>query len=734
MADETSVPPNNGKDISVTRMTVGTAEVKDMKVDLLTAVNASINEQTETLSKQNEEILKTTNAAYSGQQKSSDSQKQGGDKNAGDIVKAIEKLRIVNEELIATMRTSGGESGGESENVRDGLAAAELKTNQKSLHIVTKLAEGDLDLIDVKKALIAITKAETNVAMAALVEGLIETGRSVLSFRTAVEQVTKGFTQSMDLSKSGIADFSDVYLDSLQRTFEFFANGLDGSRDNLIETSKLVKESMQNGLISPMQLVQGNLKDVSTEFHNFRESLEEGGLDLYRNLGFRDQNAILSQLLDAQLRGDRMTDINDDSVKSQTADQIASMRIIASNTGLSLDELIKGNAATLTKLAELEASGALSGEMAAKLGPVIANLEKSAPQFSSAFLNALQAGDTRAVYEAKFGEEAAAFRKLGVNMFAEVQKIKKLGSFKERTDATTDLVQRISDQMKQRGPGAASFLLGGQYEQFQKLATEGNVLRKLQMDLDNQSDMTRILNKFDNFITNDLPVSDFAKFAGSILFNTLSLGANTAALIANTIARGSDAASVGLLSSVLGKAGKLTMGLLRFGGVLAGGAMIGKDVYDVATGNASGENIGGIVGGAVGGGLGALTGPLAPLAIPAGMILGNMAGNFIGGLSDSTPGAPGAPGIPAPTALSSPMMSRTNTMPPAGGQVAVVKHMTMQTRLLENIAGSMVTGNSIQREIRDKIGFNNLSTPTRPRDSSRKGSNISIVPEVLGSG
>jgi len=112
------------------------------------------------------------------------------------------------------------------------------------------------------------------------------------------------------------------------------------------------------------------------------------------------------------------------------------------------------------------------------------------------------------------------------------------------------------------------------------------------------------------------------------------------------------------------------------------------------------------------------------------MILGNMAGNWLGGLgSDES----SAPGTPAPSAISSPRMNAASS-PSSGGTSAVVNHMARQTILLENIAGSMTTGNSIQREIRDRIGFSSASGDTKPRDSTRKSSNIALIPATLGSG
>jgi len=71
-------------------------------------------------------------------------------------------------------------------------------------------------------------------------------------------------------------------------------------------------------------------------------------------------------------------------------------------------------------------------------------------------------------------------------------------------------------------------------------------------------------------------------------------------------------------------------GVARVGGMalraapgIGAAAMVGKDVYDLATGEVTGGNIGGVAGGVIGGAVGLLGGPL-------GVALGATAGNYIG--------------------------------------------------------------------------------------------------------
>ena len=718
MADETSVPPDNGKHISVTRMSVGTAEVKDMHVDLLEAVNASINAQTDAITSQNAKIIKQGEDL-----KKSNKQQKASDSDP--IVAAIKALHDTNKELIAAMRSSGG---GDEEGGGGGISAAELRSRQKGLDAIHGVTEENKTLQGVLKDLNAVYKAEKKIIQSSIIEGLMHAGRSIFSFRTAMDEVTKRFTTTMDLPRSGMADFTDVFTDSTVRAAEYLASGLQSTRDDLVETSKLVKQSLQDGLVSPMVLVDGNLKDTAAAFHDFRNEMEEGGLDLYRNLGFREQNAMLSQLLDAQLRGDRMTDINDSVVRKQTMDQIAALRIIAQNSGLSLDELIKGNDVPMT-LAELEASGALTGKQSAEIMPALLELQKIAPDFASDIIEVLGAGNSKSVFEAMNKDLAADYRMIGIDLFDEVQKIKNQGTIEFR-ESSVDILQSLGDKFLDKGVAAGQFQLSD-YKRFRKMVTTGNVMKDLDVTKgdDANSVVARAFNQFENWYTNKFPAFDALKLIGSLAANTFFLGANTAALIANTIAHAPGGGILGKVGGVIGKVGKLAGGLIKFGGIVTGGLMIAKDMYDVASGDSSGRNIGGVIGGAIGGGLGALLTPvLGPLGIAGGMAVGNIAGNWIGRQFEGD--SPGA--TPAASAISAPQVGATASVSSGSSKSALAVQSVSQTRLLENIAGSLHTNNGLQREIRDRIGFGSPGGGAAGRDSTKKSDNIAIVPGRLG--
>jgi len=486
VADETSVPPSNGRNIEVTRMSVGSAEVKDMHVDLLEAVNSSINAQTDVLSRQN-----------------ADEQEQVRE-NAEGIVGAINNLKNINEELIAVMRSQvgGGEDAGGA-----GIAAAELKSHQKSLGIINRVAAGNASLSSVTEELTELIVAESRVMKTSMIEGLIEGGRSLVSFRTAMDETTKRFQKTMEASRSGIADFPDLFLDDFRKVFTF---GLGEASDSLMATMDLIQGSLQSNLVSPMVLVNGNINEVARQFSSLRTEMEDTGLDLFRNLDFRGQNEVFQTLLDAQLRGERMTDIRDSGVRSNMREQISALRLISENTGLSLDELIKSNAGSLQTLAAIEASGMINAEQRKNLTAAMVDMGQSAPAFEDLLVKVVKSGGSRAAFEAgEGGTLAQGLRKIGIHdAFERLSAIPDMDPVAGR-EALLTFGHDVSDAFKEFGVknrGQSERILDQAFTPLNEIATGVNAMKTLDENRGKQSVVVRQWNKFMDFMQNKWPI------------------------------------------------------------------------------------------------------------------------------------------------------------------------------------------------------------------------------------
>ena len=713
MADETPVGPErgDGKHISVTRMSVGTSEVKDMHVDLLEAVNSSIGTQTERLVDLSE------------------AERSEIKKNSVSIVDAIKNLTEINSELIAAVRSQGGgEDGG------GGLSAAELKTHQRSQDIINDAADGQLKLNKIKEQLLQLYRAEVNTASATFVEGLIDGARALTSFRTVVDETRKRFSKLMDASKAGIADFPDLFLDDFRKVAML---GFGEASDSLLSTMNLIQGSLQNNLVSPMVLVGGNINEVAREFNSLRSDMDDAGLDLYRNLGFEEQNEVFMQLLDAQLRGDRMTDIRDSSVRKQMGEQIAALRLISENTGQSLDELIKSNSGSLKTLATLQATGMITAEQQKNLSAMMVNFGASAPAMEDLVTKVLEAGGNAAFFEDT--EIAQSLRKAGITDIFE--RISALPNMKpdQATTSGLQIGQDIADALKRSGElrgGASAKIIDGGFKQLSEIATGVNAMKELDAERGKKSEVTRAFNKITDWLKNNAPivglVSAITAQIGFMVANTMAINANTAAHLAGALPGGVAKGGKGKFGKLKG-IGKVAGSVLKKAGIIGAVATVGKDVYDLAQGDTSNENTGALTGSAIGMAIGGVIGSVIPVVgtmagMALGATLGNFAGESIGGLIPKAPkgATPSVLGIAAPG---------VGAMSATGGkstQTAMATHLISQTRLLESIATSMHTNNGLQREIRDRIGFGSSGGGTAGRDSTKKSDNIAIVPGRLG--
>ena len=724
MADETSVPPSNGRNIEVTRMSVGSAEVKDMHVDLLEAVNSSINAQTDSLERLSEREREELEA------------------NTTGIVGAINSLKSINEELIAVMRSQvgGGEEGGGA----GGIAAAELKSHQKSLGIINRVAAGNASLSSVTEELTELLVAESRVMRTSVIEGLIEAGRSLVSFRTAMDESTKRFQKTMDASRAGIADFPDLFLDDFRKIATL---GFGEASDSLVATMDLIQGSLQSNLVSPMVLVNGNINEVARQFSSLREEMEDTGLDLYRNLDFRGQNEVFQSLLDAQLRGDRMTDIRDIDVRSNMSEQISALRLISENTGLSLDELVKSNGTALRSLASAQATGLITAEQQKNLTALMVDMGANAPEFESLLTKIIESGGSRAAFEAANPDIAAAFRKIGVSDYYETMNaLKDMGPVQAREQGLI-FGQQVSDATKafvevRGGQGVAQ--LGVAYQTLAAITTGTNTMKELDENRGKQSNIVRWLNKFKDMMENKWPiiglVSAITAQGVFTLLQVRALHANTMALRARSgglgggpdIGGGPDGGGGGGSRGRLGRIGAFAGKALKAGGVITALGMAGKDMYDAAQGDASNENTGALIGTAIGGLLGTLI-PIPGVGTMMGMAIGAGVGNFAGETIGSLLPATSKGAAPMKAGISAPQLTQMAGAGSSVSQTAMVTNMVTQTRILESIAGSMHTNNALQREIRDRIGFGTGGGDGAPRDSTKKPNNIALIPGRLGS-
>lgn len=164
--------------------------------------------------------------------------------------------------------------------------------------------------------------------------------------------------------------------------------------------------------------------------------------------------------------------------------------------------------------------------------------------------------------------------------------------------------------------------------------------------------------------------------------------------------------AAGGLSKALGIGGKALGGVARVGGSALGMGFIAKDVYDLATGDTSGDTVGGLAGGGlgalIGGGIGALFGGVG--AVPGAMI-GAGIGNWLGGMAGDAVDANKEVTAQATQKIkeAGPGPSQTNAMMEQAvqqGQMA----MAEQTSLLQQISTLLTSIDRSNTVVADKIG------------------------------
>jgi len=141
---------------------------------------------------------------------------------------------------------------------------------------------------------------------------------------------------------------------------------------------------------------------------------------------------------------------------------------------------------------------------------------------------------------------------------------------------------------------------------------------------------TVIVTGFTNLFARIATSAGLTTLAGTIATNTAASAAATG--LGTTIATTTAASATTQTGREYLKNAPKSV---KVGGGIVSSLMVGKDVYDLATGSdggATGENIGGVIGGVAGGLIGLIGGPMGA-AIGAG--IGNTLGGMIGGMFDS---------------------------------------------------------------------------------------------------
>lgn len=726
----TSVPPddNSGNNnrrinvgrVNVERMSVDKSEIKSAEVDILIALSQATMEQTDTIQSSNADIAEQLKKLV-----------EGRGNSASDLQKVIDALDKGFAELIPAINKSAAATDEQTD--ASGLSAAEMRRTQRVFEAVNKegetLSDVLLTLQDVEKVLNQNFLEPAREFNAIILRSV----SSVTRLNTAIDYATDRFSSSIDLAGAGLVDFRDIYIEPFEKLLHPFSK----AGDDLIATGQLIRSSMQEGLVSPLLMIGGNINDVSKSFNTFRKDLDDiEGLDMDAFASFEQQNKMAAEFLQGQRRMGIQDDLNSASMRTAFSTQQKSLQIIAANTGKTVAELSKELAVNAKSFQELQNMGVFTAEQARRLSEIDQGLKERGNVSGSEII--------RKIAESR--GSVAAFQQLDPATFQMMQLTGTQGLVEElfaaeqagnstRIDQILTSMSNAFDEFTKRGEESAFMQIrggeaGGAFASFRELSAQTKAMGTFNKD-QVKKDITRdYYNAFQDFATNTFPLA-----AGAALLATI---ANTGALVALTAATwvaaknmGMGATIGGVAKSGIGMAGGLALRAAKKMIPGAGVIMTAKDAVDAVGGDTSKSNTGALIGSGIGGLLGL---PFGPMGVMAGMALGNFAGEMLGSaLEDNEAAIPATPAIPGAPALStSDLIS-----PAASGSSAIGEKTLMvnarQAATLNSINAHLAEGNTINRSIRDKIG---LSTGNdvgpKGRDASKSTSGVGIFKGRLG--
>ena len=737
MPNDNTVPPKpqrinvanvgqaNVTGATFTRADIQTGEIKSAEGDILSEIRNAVTSQTDTLKGSFEQAI---NACCDRIVKAGGAGGAGGG-GVGTSEKSEQTLQQILNAIRAqagAAAAGGGDGGGGGTDIGAIASTRRMQSISRSIEDVGYQFDElgnvtEFNLLPELKEFHRQMRENVNETVRSFNAQLIKLLGSITRIENFTDEAMSRWTKGLDLASSGLADFNTMFLDDTLKL-----TGIWGSAgDSLMKTAETIRE-LSGEITSPMRLMQTGVEGVAGEFERLRDEAEDFGLDLYARVGFDEQNKLLMTMIDAQRRSTISNDMNNFEVRQRSMEQIKFLGILADNTGKSLEELVKSNAQTVKDFNELVLMKIITQKQADNFAAVA----EAQPALKDYLLKIAESGGDWAAFARK--NEDFADQMVMTNTQHLVPAISQLMRDSrdgvEANNAVHDITKEAFTGIGDKFSSVATSLML-QGTDIHKMAAATAEETRLREEAGKQSDLVRAWNKMGDIFTNTWPIQ-WAKSIGALGFNTMAILANTAV---HWKSSGFLSGALGGFKNVIGKLG----GLFKGGGIantakvamaaptvgagtggamaglgsamggiakLAGGigatAMVGKDVYDLATGDTSGANIGALVGSAIGGVLGFIS-PI-PGGTALGVGLGNMAGQWIG---EKMAGGPGTPKQPSMAPRGSVGAAR-----PGGGNQMVAMHMSRQTELLGAISAKMDRSIAVQGDIASGINKIGLSS------------------------
>jgi len=335
--------------VTVTRMDVATGEVKELQVDLLKALNASIGEQTETLSS----VIEGAKERVGG---------RGGPSD--ETLKGLEKAILA---LVQKPTGGGGDDGGGGPGggIGDVISAGRDYTavlgegSEEAKEFAKKMRSGRFELD-------MWTKLFTKGSIAGLQNQIDGLKTSIFRFSQDLTDLRSGFNKVwqegkrvFEMSQTGLVEVTAIYEDLGAAALK--------NRDAMIATADTLKEMASGGTVA-IGILGRDVEEVATTFKRNRELIDKQfGEEYLQRIPFEQQNELLTEILVTQKRMGVMG--SDEAILTSRGarEQMDMLKLIAAATGKTVTEIMKLQDEEKKTMAELVANNIISQDQANSL-------------------------------------------------------------------------------------------------------------------------------------------------------------------------------------------------------------------------------------------------------------------------------------------------------------------------------------------------------------------------------
>lgn len=316
--------------LNVTRMDVATGQVKDLQVDLLREIR--------------------------------DATKKTGE---GDNTLNSHMEKMADSMKVLVQRGSAG--GGEDSQAMRGFLTDITKVGQEHEALRDILASETIEFRKWGQLFTSGVRVQFKASMRELNEQVFRASQRMSDLGAGFSSLWRETKQLFEVSRTGLMDVTAVYEDLGARALK--------DRDSLQSTVPMIIEMAERGNFL-MGALGSSAAEISAAFEANREFVEDAfGDQLIGRASFRQQNELLSDLLNLERRAG-VEGTNRDILQSRdTREQLEVLAQIAFSTGKTVAEVMKLHEQEAKTLGQLEVANVISIEERQSLRDVFRQLE-----------------------------------------------------------------------------------------------------------------------------------------------------------------------------------------------------------------------------------------------------------------------------------------------------------------------------------------------------------------------